>query len=191
MKKLSILVALILCVTIGGVYAAWSFTSSTMTSVDRTLSHGLTAAVTDGDVGKFQIVQNSIDIAIDQTATANYTAKLVITGTVTVAFTPNDGAPEDVVKNAIPSHATIYTKNADTNKYDGAEIYVANTTTIPLTWTKGDDNKFIATIDADDIASMLSLGKAFVLDTHAKYEAFHALEENITITLAIHANHAD
>ena len=191
MKKLSILVALILCVTIGGVYAAWSYTSSSMTSVDRTLSHGLTAAVTDGDVGVFQITQNSVDLAIDQTAIGNYTAKLIVTGSVTVTFTPNDGAPEDVINNAIPSHATIYTKNADTNKYEGTEIYVATGTPVDLVWNKVSDGTFTATITADNIDSMLDLGAEFVLDTHAKYEAFHALEENITITLAIHANHAN
>ena len=191
MKKLSILVALILCVTIGGVYAAWSYTSSSMTSVDRTLSHGLTAAVTDGDVGVFQITQNSVDVAIDQTTTGNYTAKLVVTGSVTVTFTPNDGAPAHVIENGIPSHATIYTKNADTNKYNDAEIYVATGTTVELDWVKDSNGTFTATISAEDIDSMLNLGADFVLDTHDEYKAFHALEENITITLAIHANHAN
>lgn len=193
MKKLSTLIALILCVTIGGVYAAWTYTGTSMTSVDRTLSHGMTASVTEGDLGVFEIVGNTVDVSIDQTAAGNYTANLVITGEVTVTFTPNAGAPEDVINNAVPAHAVIYTKNADTNKYNGSEIYVASTTTseIELEWNKGTDGVFTATISAAEIDSLLDLGEDFVLDTQAKYDAFHALEENITISLAIHGNHSN
>lgn len=191
MKKLSTLIALILCVTIGGVYATWTYTGSTITSVDRTLSHGMAASVTEGDVGVFEITNNNVDISIDQTAAGNYSAKLVITGGVTVTFTPNAGAPEDVINNAIPTHAVIYTKNAEANKYEGSEIYVKNSTTseIDLSWVKGSDGKFTANITAEQIDSLLDLGADFVLDTEAKYQEFHALEEGVTITLAIHAAH--
>ena len=80
MKKISVLITLILCVTIGGVYAAWAYTGSTVSSVDKTVSHGMTTATTDGDVGILEVVQNDVDVSIDQTAVGNYLAKLVITG---------------------------------------------------------------------------------------------------------------
>ena len=185
MKKLSVLILLILCVTIGGAYAAWSYTGSTVSSVDRTVSHGMTTATTDGDVGILEIVSNDVDVAIDQTADGNYLAKLVITGSITVSFTPNPGAPDDVVNNAIAAVATLYTKNASTNTYDGKEIYVSPVgSSVELTWgEKQPDGSFLATIDADDIDTLLDLGGDFVLDTHAKYLTFHALEENITLTV--------
>jgi len=88
MKKLTLLVALILCVTIGGVYAAWTYTGNTMGTASRSLSHGMATATTEGNVGLYKIEHNDIDIKIDQTAPENYTAKLVITGSVTVSFTP-------------------------------------------------------------------------------------------------------
>lgn len=187
MKKLSTLIALILCVTIGGVYAAWTYTGSSINAVDRTLSHGLTASVTEGDVGVFSIAENTVDVAIDQTAIGNYTAKLVINGSVTVKFTPNAGAPQNVVNNAIPAEAVIYTKNADGNKYEGSEIYVANDTvkSVDLVWSKGADGVFTAIISAEQIDSLLDLGDVFVLDSQDDYNAFHALEENVTITLAV------
>ncbi len=185
MKKLSVLIALILCVTIGGVYAAWSYTGSTMTAVDRTLSHGLTAAVSEGDVGVFAITHNDIDVSIDQTAKGDYTAKLVISGSVTVTFTPNDGAPADVIDNAIPAEAILYTKNAEDNQYLGSNIYTVNDGSIDLSWTKGADGVFTATITAAQIDTLLDLGNTFVLDTLSEYNAFHALEEGVTITLAV------
>ncbi len=135
MKKLSVPILFILCVTIGGAYAAWSYTGSTVSSVDRTVSHGMTTATTDGDVGILRIVSNDVDVAIDRTAEGNYLAKLVITGSITVSFTPNPGAPDDVVNNAIAAVATLYTKNADANAYDGKEIYVAPVgSSVELTW---------------------------------------------------------
>lgn len=184
MKKISLIVLLIMCVTIGGVYAAWSYTGSTVSTTDRTLSHGMATATTDGDVGLLKVVHNDIDVKIDQTAPGNYLANLVITGSVTVSFTPNAGAPESVVNDAIAAQATIYTKNADTNMYEGKEIYVSPAGShIDLVWEKQLDGSFLATVNANDIAEILQLGGEFVLDTHAKYQTFHALEENVTLTI--------
>ena len=184
MKKISVLITLILCVTIGGVYAAWAYTGSTVSSVDRTVSHGLTTATTDGDVGILEVVHNDVDVSIDQTAEGNYLAKLVITGSITVKFTPNAGAPTDVVNNAISAKATLYTKNAAANAYEGSEIYVSPADSyVDLVWEKQLDGSFLATVTAAEIDTLLDLGADFVLDTHAKYQAFHGLEENVTLTV--------
>ena len=184
MKKISVLITLILCVTIGGVYAAWAYTGSTVSSVDRTVSHGLTTATTDGDVGILEVVHNDVDVSIDQTAVGNYLAKLVITGSITVKFTPNAGAPTDVVNNAISAKATLYTKNAAANAYEGSEIYVSPADSyVDLVWEKQTDGSFLATVSAAEIDTLLDLGADFVLDTHAKYQAFHSLEENVTLTV--------
>ena len=183
MKKISVLMALIICVTIGSVYAAWSYTGTTVSSVDRTISHGMTTATTDGDVGVMSIVSNSVDVAIDQTAIGNYLAKLVITGSITVKFTPNPGAPENVVNGAIDAIANVYIQNAAENKYNDAEIYVATENVVELEWEKQTDGTFLATVTADQIDTLLDLGADFVLDTYAKYQAFHALEEKLTLTV--------
>ena len=186
MKKFSILVALILCVTISGVYAAWIYTGTTVNNVDRTLSHGMTVATSEGYAGILSITHNDVDVVIDQTAPGDYTALLKISGSVTVTFTPNLGAPDDIRNNAIPSEAIIYLKNVDANKYMGTPIYTVSEAAIPLTWSTPDENGvFTATITAAEIDSILDLGGTFVLDTHADYTAFHALEENITISLQI------
>ena len=184
MKKISLLLVLILCVTIGGVYAVWTYTGSTVSSADRTISHGMATATTDGDVGVFEIISNSVDVKIDQTDTGDYRAKLVITGEIVVRFTPNAGAPETVVNDAVPAKATLYTKNADINLYEGNQIYVSPVDSyVDLVWEKQDNGTFLATLNAAEIDTLLDLGAEFVLDTHAEYEEFHALEENITLTV--------
>ena len=66
MKKISVLIALILCVTIGGVYAAWIYTGSTVSVAERTVSHGMATATTEGDVGILKVVCNSaVSVNID------------------------------------------------------------------------------------------------------------------------------
>ena len=182
MKKLTLLLALIVCVTVGSVYAAWIYTGSTVSTADRTLSHGMATATTDGDIGTLKVVHNDIDIKIDQTATGDYRAKLVITGSIQVSFTPNDGAPADAVNNAVPAQIALYAKNTDTNLYEGSPIYVVNGGPVDLSWEKQADGTFLATVDAATIDSMLDLGAEFVLETHAKWQAFHNLEENVTLT---------
>ena len=182
MKKLTLLLALIVCVTVGSVYAAWIYTGSTVSTADRTLSHGMATATTDGDIGILKVVHNDIDVKIDQTAVGDYRANLVITGSIQVSFTPNDGAPADAVNNAVPAQIALYVKNADANLYEGSPIYVISTPSVDLTWEKQTDGTFLATVDAATIDSMLDLGAEFVLETHAKWQTFHDLEENITLT---------
>ena len=184
MKKITTLIALILCVTIGGVYAAWTYTGNTVSSVDRTVSHGLTTTILDGDVGLLQIVSNSADIAIDQTDVGNYTAKLVVTGEIVVKFTPNTGADQAVLDNAVPVKATLYTKNAESNLYEGAPIYVSPADSyVDIAWEKQEDGTFLGTLSAAQIDTLIDLGGSFYLDTLTEYNAFHALEENITLTV--------
>ena len=181
MKKLGFLIALAMLVSIGGVYAVWTYTGATISAVDRTLSHGLAAATNAGDIGVLEVVSNNVDVKIDQTAPGNYAAKLVITGAVQVKFTPNAGAPDGAVNSL---DALVYLTNADTYKYNGSQIYnLKNGGAIDLSWTPSGDD-YTATISADQIDAVLDLG-SFTLDTYAKYLDFHSFEEHITITLSV------
>ena len=51
MKKLSVLIALVLCVTIGGVYAAWNYSQGTTASVDVSREINMAQVVTSGNKG--------------------------------------------------------------------------------------------------------------------------------------------
>ena len=183
MKKISILISLILCVTISGVYAAWMYTGNTVSSAERTLSHGMATATSKGDMGTFKIGENdnSIDIKIDQSAVGDYTAKLIITGSIIVTFDPNDGAPSTVTENAVPAQCIISVENIDENKYDNTPIYKIADTPIDLVWEKQTDGTFKATVTSEQIDEVIDLGKAFVLETHEKWTTFHDLEKKITI----------
>ena len=182
-EKISVLIALILCVTIGGVYAAWAYTGNTVSTADRTLSHGMATATTEGDMGTLKVTENKIDIKIDQKATGDYHAVLVITGEITVTFDPKDGAPQDVVDNAIPAKCYLSAKNLDANKYGESAIYKISDNYIELEWEPQTDGTFTATVTDEQIGTLISLGSEdFILDTHDEWQTFHDLEKGITIT---------
>ena len=186
MKKISVLIMLILCVTIGGVYAAWTYTDGEFKGTDRTVSHGLATATFDSDLGVLKIISNTVDVKINQKDNANhdYTAVLEITGAITIEFTPNPGASaEDIANLAV--EAGFYTKNHEENKFDGQLIYQPTNTTVIIAgedWEEQSNGSYQAVLDEIEIKSLFTLGN-FVLETHPEYQQFHAVEENITLTI--------
>ena len=188
MKKLTILVALLMCITIGGVYATWIYSNTSASATDLELSHGL-AGVSSASVphGILKIEENSLLIRIDQTAAGNYTAKLVVTGSMTVSFTPDVAASPDIKANGIPAQAKLTLLNLEENKYGADPVYaLVNDGIIDIDWGTPDSNGvFTTTISADDLDGVLDLGGTFVLSTLAQYEDFHACEEPIDLILYI------
>ena len=185
MKKISLLLVLIMCVTIGGVYAAWIYSESTAGTVDQTITHGMETATGESAVGILEIIHNDAAVLIDQGE--NYHAKLVTKGSITVRFTPNPGAADEVYTDAIPAVATIYTQNTELNLYDGHEIYVTpENAEVELVWQKVEgENYFEAVLNANDIDELIDLGYDFVLDQYDEYLAFQTLEGKITLSILI------
>ena len=68
MKKISLLIAMILCVTIGGVYAAWTYTnpSADITDINHEQLITIDAAKQEGAAGTYNIETNVTKMSIDQ-----------------------------------------------------------------------------------------------------------------------------
>ena len=187
MKKITVLITLILCVTIGGVYAAWTYTGVSVSSVDITVSHGMASATTEGDKGIMKIISNDATIIVDRNAGddgKSYFVDMIITGGMTVSYTPNPGAPDTEPPLA---EAILITENAEANAYDvdgeDYEIYVYSGTPVDLVWEKQDDGSYLASIDKNDIDELLNFGYNFELKTYEEYTDFHAKEGRITLTV--------
>ena len=71
MRKLSALIAMILCVSIGGVYAAWTYTNSAKDIADvyEAYTVTLSTATEEGAHGVYNIDTNITKITIDQNGT--------------------------------------------------------------------------------------------------------------------------
>ena len=192
MRKLSILVALILCVTIGGVYATWSYPGADVADGHYEVVVELEQATLGGSSGAYAIEAN-FRIGIDQTADGDYSAKLVFHSTnssdpyIKITFTPSSLAPDAVKASGLDSE--FYLTTTTEMEYDGKAIFTFDNPsdgvfTKNVTWNKESDGSFTYTYDYATIQEMIKLSDDFVLDTKAKYDDFSScLNGNIKLCL--------
>lgn len=112
MKKLSLLISLILCVTIGGVYATWTYAGNDVADAEYESVIRLTDANITGSQGVYS-VESNLKLMINQKADGDYTAVLEFTTVdpadtrapfLKITFTPDEKKASDNTKaNGIPS----------------------------------------------------------------------------------------
>lgn len=196
MKKLSVLIAMLLCVTIGGVYAAWTY-AGTNDIADSFAEAKVT--ITDvelkGANGTYKIESNLV-LTIDQKAENDHTAVLVFSSNnseaiyLKVTFTPTEYASQAIKDNGVPSElyfgTTVDMKykmdedgnyDANVSDEDATEIFTfANESdgvfSPNVTWHKEADGSFTYTLDEAALKAQISLSTDFVLDIKAEHDAF-------------------
>lgn len=205
MKKLSLLVALALLITVGGVYATWSY-AGTNDIADQFAEMKVTIADTklDGANGTYKIESNVV-LIVDQN-TDKHDAKLVIESNndadpfLKVTFTPSTFAPDKIKSEAVPSElywgTTVdmkYTMDAEGNyKADGTpkDIFTFSNTGDGVlnnifTWNPETNGTFTYTLDKTALEAAIKLNdedgtKPFILDIKAEHDEFRkALKGNI------------
>ena len=201
MKKLSLLITLLLCVTITGVYAVWTY-AGTNDIADVYTEFKITIADVEltGANGTYVITSNLV-LVIDQ-ANDDHEAELLFQSNdgkdiyLTVTFTPSNNANQEIKDNAVPSELYFGTTTDMLYKMDNDGNYDPNGTPTPIltfanpgnqtlddpiVWEK-DPVTGIFTFKMDEAAlkAAISLSQTFVLDTKAEHDAFRtALNGNI------------
>lgn len=191
--KISLLIALALCITIGGVYATWTYVEETFNDVaapgtSAPLVPAIAAYTLDSDnVSRGTItVTGAPTLTIDQLDNT-FAGKLTwVNPEYTVKYTPatsentNDVQPIDKIN----INCTITVKQGvDTfnNQFTLADNTTVNVfvieTDIPQLEAVGAGGKTF------DLSTYLTLADNFELPTHADYTAFKALLETLTITV--------
>lgn len=202
MKKLSVLIALMLCVTISGVYAVWTYAGT------NDIADVLTEAkVTIADVelqganGVYTIESNLV-LTVDQ-ANDQHEAKLVFNSNnsepifLKVTFKPAANAPQEIKQNAVLTEIYYgvttdmkYSMDAEGNYSQtgtAKDIFTFSnpsdgTLNNTITWNKEADGTFTYTMDQAALESAIQLSQTFVLDTKAEHDAFRtALAGNIVV----------
>lgn len=210
MKKLSVLIALVLCVTIGGVYAAWNYSQGNTASVNVSREINMAQVVTNGIKGTITATpQNNFAFLVDDIANdpdpdnegsfidIKYKAVLVGTGDILINFTANPGADQTTKDNGVKMIATITLSAKDNLKYSDPHTSLD---VVPITVREGENvialgkntnnknnNPDItdeATITAQEIVSCLELANV-TLDTKAENDAFHTALKDYTIVITI------
>ena len=201
MKKISALIAMFLCVTIGGVYATWSYAGTNdIADQQAEMKVTIAGATLTGANGEYTIESNLV-LTIDQ-ANDDHEAKLVFASNNTedvylkVTFTPASNAPQTIKENAVASKLYFDTTLTMEYKMDVNGNYDATGTAKPIftfvnpesapiqigndVWTKQADGSFTYTMNQSALEAQIELSQTFVLDIKAEHDAFgEALKGNI------------
>ena len=198
MKKLSTLIALALIVTIGGVYAAWSYAQGTTASSEITREINMAQVNTDSNKGTISVTPNNFAFLVDDIDAVDYVAALTATGELAITFTPATGADATLATNGISMVATItVAKTAAATTYTGIDSAGDPQTVVPLAAnTTGNANVITITgngvdgttkITAAQIlgALVFNEGKAIKLPTKADNDNYHNALKDYTIKITI------
>lgn len=184
MKKLSILIALILCVTIGGVYATWVYSQSDdVADITGAKAITMTEATFTGTYGTYHVDTTNLSMMVDPKEGTTHTTALKIEGNLVISFTPNTYAPVEVKQGGVPSTFAFSLSNADW-KYKGTNILTVDTDKHNITWTPNGNGAFTFTLSAADLAGYITLSE-FTLDTKTAYDAYDAVLTNGQIVVSI------
>lgn len=106
MKKLSLLISLILCITIGGVYATWQYANT-----EAKIEHDVSLAVgmdytAKGSAGEFKIemADSLTPFIVDQESEDSYKAVLRAANSIYITFTPNANSTGEIIANGIDAY---------------------------------------------------------------------------------------
>ena len=198
MKKLSLIVVLILCITIGGVYATWNYARYTVDSKQASATAVITGTHSSAK-GVISLATDVKRVIVDDTNN-DFTAEVFFgqvdansqivedvtdaDGEITITFTANAGADESVLQSGIPLLVSVTANKLGT--YLGADVFEIKTQSYTIQTSDfvkaSDASIFTTTINLKDF---IGLKNEVVLDTYAEYQAFEAAITGITFTVTV------
>ena len=185
MRKLSLLIALCMLLTIGGVYATWTYTQNTDVADEAVnMNMNLTEVAYAGSYGTYKVDTSGLTMTIDPKQGTTHTTALYITGQIVITFTPNSVAPVEVKEGGVASTYQFTLANENWT-YNGQKIVTLNhTEKHDIVWQKQQDGTFTYTISASDLSKHITLTE-IVLDTKVAYDAYNAVLGTGSIIIAV------
>lgn len=195
MKKLSLLVALILCVTIGGVYATWLYAEAPMDPASHEFKNlGITDVNKSAQSGKIAVTDTLILKIDDNDGNHNPDWDEDVTstngGNLQIVFTPNSGAGNTTLNYAITIAKNKYTDNgADkpiflatgiTDAHDGEETILTGS----FNYVAG-QAQATETIEFDEFMAALDVNNTIELTDLNEYEAYKTALDGVVLTLTV------
>ncbi len=184
MKKISLLIALCLLVSVGGVYATWVYSQSDdVADITNARAITMTEATFEGTYGTFSTDASALTLKVDPKQGTSHTTALYITGEIVIKFTPATHAPAEVKTNGVPTTYTFGVSNPDW-KYGTESIITVDTTSFDVVWVDDGSGVLTHTVTAEELANILTLTE-FDLDTKADYDAYDLVLTQGQITLTV------
>lgn len=179
MKKLSLIVAMAVILTIGGVFATWTYNDGTATAGTDTAGITITGLATSTPKGTISVSVGELKIHND--GSYNTVWDTTPDDTVTITFTPGATAADAIVNNGIGYTVTIE-ENFGTVKIGSDTIDIISIPVATFDLTQGDKaSNFKATFNLRDKVNVT----AAKLDTSAKHGTYSAALTGKSITITI------
>ena len=124
MKKLSLLIALCMLISIGGVYATWNYAGKAMDNAHEHLTLKLAASQSD-NVAEGQFIRvgtAAITLWLDD-ANNDHVAEVVCDGKMQFVFLPGKGAADDIKDGIVMQYQV---ENRNSLAYKNNEIFSVN-----------------------------------------------------------------
>ena len=176
MKKFSLLIALCMLLTIGGVYATWTYSGSQIDPQTEPFVSKMGALDHQGNSGSYAFSNNSVDFAIEPTTQEDKETSLVWgNGSMTLTFTAKGDITDDDLTRALNATIVVEQASATLGTYAGSAIYQVNTDHKVVLdadkWTDNSNGTYTYTITKTDLEGSISVN-AFHLPTEDEYTAF-------------------
>lgn len=176
MKKLSLIASLGCVLTVSSVYAQWIYGQASAGSVSESIIPQMAGVGESSKKGTISVVTSGLTIVIDDT-NGDYKPELIVSGSIAVSFTANNGADADVVANGIKMSYTLSMTSGwmYDSDFDGTEdrniFTIQNCEDIAL---NGGNPTKSETITADTFKTYVTLNvdPSFELNTKAKFDNF-------------------
>ena len=199
MKRIALIIALAVVISVGGVYATWVYSTATVSPINEDISAKLSITTVDSTDSTKGVLSmpNSLSMTIDDDNgdhMPDWDADIASTaGELTIKFTPNTGASPTTFTYYItvasytytcPSHGSVSIFNpTDANNevagmqiISGQLVYNGGSTPVSETFT------------ADEVQTALNLNTALQLDTLDEYNAYSTAVGNVVLTLHVIEN---
>lgn len=191
MKRLGLIIAMALVLTVGGVYATFNYAQDDVYPVNATLTKAIAGTNTETAKGTIAIDATKFTIRVDDKGVLeNGEGKGTLVtgyqnqGTVKVTFTPAKGADATVTDEGVTLKLTISFSN---NRYNGTDIFKTTgeypATGVPL--GKGTKNNDTGVFEYDvELGKYLAVNE-ISLPTMSDYESFSIVYGNAQITVTV------
>lgn len=190
MKKLSILIALCILLTVGGVYATWIYSGNQIDAQTEPFVSKMGGIDHEGNSGSYSFTENSLDFAVEpDSQDTKITTIAWGTGSITLVFTPKGDISDDMLAKALNATLTVELASSTAGTYNTFDVYTIDPNfAVELTeadWTSHNSGEYYTyTITSATIEDAISIGN-FHLPTQDEYEAFKAVIQDVKFRVKV------
>ena len=190
MKKFSILIALCVLLTVGGVYATWIYSGNQIDAQTEPFVSKMGGLDHEGNSGSYTFTNNSLDFAVEpDTQETKITTIVWGTGSMQLVLTPKTDINDAMLQKALNATITVELASSTAGEYKGETVYTIDPNfAVTLTagdWTSHNDGEYYTyTITADTIKDAISIG-SFHLPSEDDYTEFKSVIQDVKFRVKV------